>query len=64
VDEAVRDGEGGVLIADSDNPAELVAAIERLRDPGVRSKFGNRGKAWVIDQFTREQQMYKLRELL
>lgn len=62
VDEAVRDGEGGLLIGDSER--ELVLAIQRLKDPAVRSKFGARGRASVEREFNREQQMYKLRELL
>lgn len=62
VDEAVRDGEGGLLIGDSVD--DVVRAIERLQNPGVRLKFGARGKAWVEHTFTREQQMYRLRELL
>lgn len=62
VDEAVLDGEGGLLIGDSTD--ELVAAIERLKDQAVRSKFGARGRDWVLREFNRVQQMYKLRELL
>lgn len=62
VDEAVKDGEGGVLIAD--RPEDLVAALRRLNNPTVRSKLGARGRARVLHEFTREQQMYKLRELL
>ncbi len=62
VDEAVRDGEGGLLIGDT--PHELVAAIQRLKDPAIRRKFAARGRFWVEREFNREQQMYKLRELL
>ncbi|MEK7183133.1 MAG: glycosyltransferase family 4 protein [Patescibacteria group bacterium] len=62
VDEAIRDGEGGLLIGDSIN--ELVGAINRLKDPATQSKFGSRGRMWVEREFNREQQMYKLRELL
>ena len=62
VDEAVHDGEGGLLI--SDGADELVRAIGRVRDAGTRAKFGARGRARVEHEFTREQQMYKLRELL
>lgn len=62
VDEAIRDGEGGLLIGDTSH--ELVTAIQRLKDPAVRSKFAARGRAWVEREFNREQQMYKLRELL
>lgn len=62
VDEAVHDGEGGLLIGD--RPEELVEAINRLKDSAVRSKFGARGRTWVEREFNREQQMYKLRELL
>lgn len=62
VDEAIRDGEGGLLIGDA--PQELVTAIQRLKDPSVRSKFGARGRLWVEREFNREQQMYKLRELI
>ena len=62
VDEAIRDGEGGLLIDDS--TTSLVSAIQRLKDPAVRSKFGSRGSFWVEREFNREQQMYKLRELL
>jgi len=62
VDEAIRDGEGGLLIGDAIN--DLVEAINRLKDPAVRSKFGSRGRQWVEREFSREQQMYKLRELL
>jgi phosphatidyl-myo-inositol dimannoside synthase len=62
VDEAVRDGEGGLLIGDTLN--ELISAIERLEDATVRGKFGSRGRFWVEREFNREQQMHKLRELL
>ena len=62
VDEAVREGEGGLLIGET--PEDLLAAINRLKDPGIRSKFGARGRSWVQKEFNREQQMYKLRELL
>jgi phosphatidyl-myo-inositol dimannoside synthase len=62
VDEAVRDGEGGVLIGD--NLEELVAAIQRLKNQTIRSTLGARGRARVSKQFTREQQMYKLRSVL
>jgi glycosyltransferase involved in cell wall biosynthesis len=62
VDEAVHDGEGGILVSDS--PQELLAALERLKDQTTRSKFGARGRASVTHYFTREQQMYKLLELL
>ncbi len=62
VDEAVHDGEGGILV--SDTLQELLAALERLKDQTTRSKFGARGRASVTHYFTREQQMYKLRELL
>ncbi len=62
VDEAVRDGEGGLLIGDT--PQELVSAVQRLKDSTVRSKFGARGRLWVEREFNREQQMYKLRALI
>ena len=62
VDEAVHGGEGGLLIGEK--PEDLLDAINRLKDPVVRSKFGARGRAWVEREFNREQQMYKLRELL
>jgi phosphatidyl-myo-inositol dimannoside synthase len=62
VDEAVHDGEGGWLVGDTH--AELVAALGRLKDPAVRSKFGSRGRFWVEREFNRLQQMSKLRELL
>lgn len=62
VDEAVKDGEGGILIPDT--PQELLTAITRLKDSKVRSTLGARGRARVLHEFTREQQMYKLRELL
>jgi glycosyltransferase involved in cell wall biosynthesis len=62
VDEAVRDGEGGVLIGD--NLEELVAAIQRLKNQTIRSTLGARGRARVSKQFTREQQMYKLKSVL
>lgn len=62
VDEAIRDGEGGLLIGET--PEDLAAAINRLKDPDIRRKFGARGRAWVEHEFNREQQMYKLRELL
>ena len=62
VDEAVHDGEGGILV--SDTLQELLAALERLKDQTARSKFGARGRASVTHYFTREQQMYKLLELL
>lgn len=62
VDEAVKDGEGGILIPDT--PQDLLTAITRLKDSKVRSTLGARGRARVLHEFTREQQMYKLRELL
>ncbi|MFZ2682169.1 MAG: glycosyltransferase family 4 protein [Patescibacteria group bacterium] len=62
VDEAVKDGEGGLLIGDT--PAELETAIRRLLDAAVRSKFKHRARVWAEREFSRDQQMYKLRELL
>lgn len=62
VDEAVQAGEGGVLI--DDTLEAFVAAVERLKNQAFRSTLGARGRARVLREFTREQQMYKLRNLL
>ncbi len=62
VDEAVQDGEGGLLIDDS--LADLTAAIERLWDIKEREKLVTQGRVRVRSEFTREQQLHKLDELL
>jgi phosphatidylinositol alpha-1,6-mannosyltransferase len=62
VDEAVRDGEGGLLILDSLD--ELVLAIRKLENPGLRAQLADRGRKRVEQEFTREQQMKVLVSLL
>jgi glycosyltransferase involved in cell wall biosynthesis len=63
VDEAVVDGETGLLI--DDNPAALVDALKRLiADSGLRARMGSKGRTRVLEQFTREEQMKKLLQLL
>ncbi len=59
VDEAVLNGETGILIEDTHEA--LVAALDQLSgDPGRREQLGKAGRAYVLSYFTREAQMRKL----
>jgi len=63
VSEAIVDGKTGVLV--EDNVDALVEALRTLIDnPTLRSAMGSRGRVRVLEQFTREEQMGKLRESL
>lgn len=63
VDEAVCDGETGMLIEDSHEA--LVAALRRLvEDAQMRSRLGAEGRARVLRVFTREAQMKKFADVL
>lgn len=59
VDEAIKDGETGLLIEDT--PQALVDALRRLiNDTSLRQRLGKTGPQWVTENFTRQQQMQKL----
>lgn len=63
VDEAVKDGEGGLLI--DDTPEALHAALKKLIDnPALRERLGAAGRARVNAEFTREKQMSKFAQML
>jgi glycosyltransferase involved in cell wall biosynthesis len=63
VNEAVEEGNGGMLI--EDNVDALETAIRKLIDESAtRSRLGSRGRERVLSTFTREKQMEKLREFL
>ena len=61
--EAVPDGETGLLV--NDELGEIESAIRKLvENPALRAKLGLRGRARVLEQFTREAQMSKLRGII
>ncbi len=63
VDEAVIDGETGILI--DDTPMALSDALRKLvSDSGLRARMGSKGRTRVLEQFTREEQVKKLQQLL
>ncbi len=63
VDEAIQHEASGLLCEDT--PGALNAALECLiADPGLRARYGSRGRTRVLEHFTRERQMDALMELL
>jgi phosphatidylinositol alpha-1,6-mannosyltransferase len=62
VDEAVLHGKTGILIGGS--LESIKTAIDNLKDPSSRSKFGNNGREFVKANFVREQQFNKFCKLL
>ncbi|MEK9151934.1 MAG: glycosyltransferase family 4 protein [Patescibacteria group bacterium] len=62
VPEAVLDGETGILV-NPGNPVELAAALRRLhRDPDLRRRLGEQGRARVQKEFTAKRQFLPLVE--
>jgi len=60
VPEVVRDGENGILVPPND-VVKLAEAIQfLLNNEEVRSKFGRRGRKWVMKQFSLEAVVEKL----
>jgi phosphatidylinositol alpha-1,6-mannosyltransferase len=63
VAEAILDGKTGVLVDDTTD--DLVKALQALIDsPELRASMGSRGRVRVLEQFTREEQMGKLRDIV
>ncbi|MFA5946754.1 MAG: glycosyltransferase family 4 protein [Patescibacteria group bacterium] len=63
VAEAILDGKTGVLVEDATD--DLVRGLQVLIDsPELRSAMGSRGRVRVLEQFTREEQMGKLKEII
>ncbi len=62
VAEAIVDGKTGVLVDDTTD--DLVKGLQILIDsPELRASMGSRGRVRVLEQFTREEQMGKLKEI-
>jgi colanic acid biosynthesis glycosyl transferase WcaI len=61
----VRESDAGLAIRPGE-PAGLAAAIEQLvaMSPQERDAMGQRGRAWVLQRFTREQLVDRLENLL
>ncbi len=63
VAEAIVDGKTGVLVDDNDD--DLVRGLKVLIDsPELRASMGSRGRVRVLENFTREEQMGKMRPML
>ncbi len=62
VDEAIKDGETGFLIKDSQEA--LQKTIKKLKDRNRRKKIGLAGSKFVKSKFTREKQFKKFRKIL
>lgn len=52
IPEIVRPGINGELIEPGDAPALARALIALLRDPGLRARYGQAGRAWVEQTFS------------
>ena len=60
VEDAIADGESGLLV-DPTNVAELGAALVRLlRDEPLRRDLGQRGRRRVLEEFDRRKQARRL----
>jgi phosphatidylinositol alpha-1,6-mannosyltransferase len=63
VAEAILDGKTGVLVDDTTD--DLVRGLQILIDsPELRAAMGSRGRMRVLEQFTREEQMGRLKEII
>lgn len=63
IPELVRDGENGLLIPAGDT-ASLIAAIDRLlRDPALRTRMGQAGRATVLADFAIDTEARRLARL-
>ena len=64
LDELVRDGEEGLLIAEAD-PAALAAALERLAgDPDLRRRMGASARQRVVERYSWDKHCAQLEALL
>ncbi|MFH1089566.1 MAG: glycosyltransferase family 4 protein [Candidatus Uhrbacteria bacterium] len=64
VDEAVLDGQTGLLIPDGDIEALAAAILALSRDPEERKRLGENARRRVLEEFVFEKQFEKLREFL
>lgn len=62
---ALLEESGGGLYAEPENPREWASAIRRLaRSPTEVESMGRRGRAWVLERYTRSAQAGVLEEIL
>jgi phosphatidylinositol alpha-1,6-mannosyltransferase len=62
--ETVLDGETGYVVDAHDPGAVAVRAIELLGDPGLVRVLGDKGRAWVQEEWSWEHSVATLRQLL
>jgi glycosyltransferase involved in cell wall biosynthesis len=63
IPEAIKNGESGLLVPEGDSGALAHALIRYLKDPGIASRHGAFGRAWVERHFDLFKQTQKLEEL-
>jgi glycosyltransferase involved in cell wall biosynthesis len=64
IPEVVANNETGILIEDAQSPEELAQAIlTLLRNPQLREKMGKKGRALIVERFSRENRKQRIKEL-